>query len=216
MKYPIFYSCDIAKYNGYEFRLDKTTGYYLSTKKIGERRKRLHCYVWETETENEIPSGYAIHHKDHNKNNNEIDNLQIVTSSEHAKIHGQALTEEQKIARKNNIIQNVIPKSVEWHKSEDGREWHKEHYEQMKDKWYKKDKFVCEFCGKEYIATVTGKNRFCSNNCKSNYRRINGLDNEIRKCECCGKGFFTNKYSKAKCCSRECASIIRKSKKHTA
>ena len=160
MKYPIFYSCDIAKYNGYEFRLDKTTGYYLSTKKIGERRKRLHCYVWETETENEIPSGYAIHHKDHNKNNNEIDNLQIVTSSEHAKIHGQALTEEQKIARKNNIIQNVIPKSVEWHKSEDGREWHKEHYEQMKDKWYKKTSLCASFAVKNILQPLQEKTGF--------------------------------------------------------
>lgn len=216
MKYPIFYSCDIAKYNGYEFRLDKTTGYYLSTKKIGERRKRLHCYVWETETENEIPSGYAIHHKDHNKNNNEIDNLQIVTSSEHAKIHGQALTEEQKIARKNNIIKNVVPKSVEWHKSKDGKEWHKEHYEQMKDKWYEKAEFVCVCCGKKYIATITGKNKFCSNGCKSKYRRMSGADNETRKCECCGKEFATNKYSKAKFCSRKCAVYIRTGAKRTA
>lgn len=35
----------------------------------------------------EIPRGYCIHHIDHNPYNNDIDNLQLMTLSEHTKLH---------------------------------------------------------------------------------------------------------------------------------
>lgn len=38
---------DLAIINEYKFRRDKKTGYYLSTRLIGKKRKRLHIYVWE-------------------------------------------------------------------------------------------------------------------------------------------------------------------------
>ena len=34
-----------------------------------------------------IPKGYDIHHKDENKYNNDISNLQCITRSEHTKLH---------------------------------------------------------------------------------------------------------------------------------
>ena len=43
--------------------------------------------VWE-ETNNELmPDGYILHHKDMNRQNDGIENLQLVTPSEHARIH---------------------------------------------------------------------------------------------------------------------------------
>ena len=41
MKYQIVYLGDTAKYKEYIFRLDKVTGYYLSTKKIGTKKKKI-------------------------------------------------------------------------------------------------------------------------------------------------------------------------------
>jgi hypothetical protein len=35
----------------------------------------------------EIPSGWCVHHKDENKINNEISNLELLTLSDHTKLH---------------------------------------------------------------------------------------------------------------------------------
>ena len=52
-------------------------------------RLMLHNYNWE-KINGKIPKGYEIHHIDFNKINNKIENLQLVTPSEHTKIHAKA------------------------------------------------------------------------------------------------------------------------------
>lgn len=198
---------DVAIFDNLSFRKDKRTGYFLNAK----THKRLHVYVWEY-FNGSIPNGYHIHHKDFNKNNNELENLELLSASEHSKLHSNSWSKERYERQAKILKEKAIPKATEWHKSEDGREWHKEHYEQMKDKWYKKDDFVCLNCGKIFTAVVSGQNKFCSNKCKSAYRRKSGVDNEKRKCEVCGAEFTTNKYSKAKTCSRSCRNFLRWSK----
>lgn len=98
---------------------------------------------------------------------------------------------------------NVRPKAIEWHKSAEGREWHKKQYEVSlgKIKYEAKPKtLICLNCGKEYITTTFGDTKFCSNNCKSAYRRKLGKDNETRKCNKCNKEYLVNKYSYRKYC----------------
>ena len=46
----------------------------------------VHRYIWE-QLNGKIPDGYHIHHKDENKLNNSIDNLECISASEHAKLH---------------------------------------------------------------------------------------------------------------------------------
>ena len=43
----IEYHDDIAEIDGISFRKDKKSGYYLSSKAIQGKRKRLHIYIWE-------------------------------------------------------------------------------------------------------------------------------------------------------------------------
>lgn len=38
---------------------------------------------------NPIPNGFEINHKDHNKNNNCLDNLEIITHSENCKLRSR-------------------------------------------------------------------------------------------------------------------------------
>lgn len=76
--------------------------------------KPLHHLVWEKHYGKKVPKGYQIHHKDKNKTNNDINNLQLISASEHTKLHmskenhphyGKELTFEHKIAiskSKNN------------------------------------------------------------------------------------------------------------------
>lgn len=70
-------------FDGKKWTVSKTTGYYRLT---NERKKHisLHCYVWE-KYNGKIPKGFDIHHKDLDKTNNSIENLEIITHSEHAK-----------------------------------------------------------------------------------------------------------------------------------
>jgi hypothetical protein len=54
------------------------------------RNKRLvfeHVMVWEKHHGHPVPDGMQIHHKDFNKTNNHIDNLQLVTPLEHKRLH---------------------------------------------------------------------------------------------------------------------------------
>lgn len=205
---------EYASFDGHMFKRDNKTGYFLSAKEINGRRKRLHIYIWEYYN-GDVPKGYHVHHIDHDKNNNEIDNLMLITAKEHASLHGNSWSEERRDKQLKILREKAIPEAVKWHKSEESTEWHKKHYEATKEKLHEKSEFVCDNCGKKFVAEVTGKNRFCSNKCKSMYRRKSGVDNETRKCICCGKEFTTNKYSKARTCSRKCAYSLRGNKKNT-
>ena len=199
-----------AIFNGNRFTKDKRTGYYLSTAKMGNSRQRLHVAVWEYHN-CPAPHGYHVHHVDGNKDNNDISNLKLITASEHLKLHGRELTEEQREQRRINVVKNAVPKASEWHKTEEASRMHRE---MAKKQWENKkpQKYVCDYCGKEYESLNNyGEegNRFCSNACKSAWRRKSGIDNEIRVCEVCGREFSVNKYRKTSICSRHCAMVKR-------
>lgn len=166
-------------------------------------RKYIHQYIWEKSNGN-IPSGYEIHHKDFDTENNKIENLQLLKKEEHLKIHSKNISCDRKNFLIKNLNEKARPKAIEWHKSFEGREWHKKNYENVKDKFLIKNKFICSNCGKEFESTQINS-KFCSNKCKSSFRRKSGVDNEERYCLKCGEKFSVNKYSKIKYCSRSCS-----------
>lgn len=180
--------------------------YYCSTK-----RKYLHRYLWEKE-HGKIPEGYEIHHKDHNSANNALENLELISAEEHRILHSKTLTDERRKFMRDNMNEKARPKAIEWHKSEKGIEWHKKHYEKMKDRLHAKCKFKCECCGIEFEKPNTGVNRFCSNKCKSKWRRDNGLDNIKKKCAYCENEYESNKYAKTIYCSKKCSVRSRNTK----
>lgn len=194
----IKYENGYAYVDGYKFKKDKRKGYYLSSVNIGKKRKYLHIYIWE-KYNGRIPKGYEIHHIDHNKENNEINNLKMLLKSEHRKLHSKELTKEQKEKKIKNFNEKVRPKAIEWHKSDKAKEFHKNQYKNSLGK-LKLEKMICLNCNKEYYSINHNNNKFCSNNCKSAYRRKIGVDNVGRKCVRCGKEFKVNKYSSRKQC----------------
>lgn len=183
-----------------KFTKDKKTGYYLSSKKINGKRIRLHRYIYE-KFKGKIPKGYEVHHIDQNKENNDINNLELLLKKEHQKIHSMTLTAEERERRKNNLEQKARPEAIKWHKSKDGKIWHKEQYKKTLGN-RQKEKFICIECQKEFEAYNTGKNSFCSNKCKTRYRKKSGVDNVERKCQRCGNVFIINKYSQKKYCGK--------------
>lgn len=194
------------EYNGLIYTRDEKTGYYLNS----TTRKRLHRAVWENE-KGEIPVGYEIHHIDKDKATTDVKKLVCLSVEEHRKIHAEEARndEERKKNSLENLEKNARPAAIAWHKSEEGRKWHKEQYQKTKEKLHKRKKQKCDHCGKEYKAVNNGASRFCSNACKSAYRRATGKDLIERKCEYCGETFKTNKYKKTKTCGRVCANKLR-------
>lgn len=199
----------IAYYNGERFTRDDNTGYYLSSRRVPEmgRRVRLHKYVWFMER-GEIPKECQIHHIDENKTHNDIDNLECLTRHDHLSYHSSHRPKE--MMKKFHAA--GIEAAKDWHKSPEGRAWHKEHYKQFEGRLHMERSFVCAYCGKEFKNT-TAHSRFCCNNCKSAWRRKAGLDDIEKICPVCGKTFMTNKYTPKKTCGAECGRIIKKARK---
>jgi hypothetical protein len=73
-----------AKFNDIEFVLYNK--YYINQK----IKKRLHNYEYEYYY-GKITKGYVVHHIDFNPENNNISNLQLLTNSEHNKIHSKGI-----------------------------------------------------------------------------------------------------------------------------
>lgn len=68
-------------FNGKKYTLRKSIGYYgLSN----EKRTLIHRDIWEFYN-GKIPKGFDIHHKDRDKSNNKIENLELINHAEHSK-----------------------------------------------------------------------------------------------------------------------------------
>ena len=198
----------IAYYNGYRFTRDDKTGYYLSSIKIGTRRKRLHIYVYECERGRAVPAGYQIHHIDGDKSHNEISNLACIPLHNHLSYHSRTYVEKHR-EEVNKQMESIRPMTKAWHRSPAGHEWHKQHYEKMKKSLYTERDFVCAYCGKPFKSTKADS-KYCCNAHKTAYRNKLGLDNVDRVCVVCGKTFSVNKYKKTKTCSKECYSTLQR------
>ena len=169
-------SSTVQKFNGESF--------YYCGNYFQHKGKRLHRTVWEFHN-GEIPKGYHIHHKDADRKNNQIENLELVTAKNHLSGH---MKEPERVAKSKELIYNAIEAAREWHGTEDGAKWHSKH---AKEYWEKAplNTYVCTYCGKEYQSRVVRYkgNFFCCNNHKAAYRRER-LRNESKECDIRGEG----------------------------
>lgn len=192
--------------DGLRFVRDDKRGYYRNDR----LRKYLHRYLYEAEY-GELPSNVHVHHIDHDKHNNCITNLMAMPIEEHMSYHGNNMSEEQLRFARENMEEKARPAAIKWHKSDAGRAWHLEHYEKSKDAFHRLKPQKCRHCGAHYEAIRAG---YCSNACKSAYRRVKGLDNITLVCPICGETYETNKYQQSETCSRGCANRLRYQRKH--
>lgn len=167
--------------------------YYFCGRYFQRNGRRLHVEVWTVANGRTPRPGFDIHHLDENRSNNADWNLE-------EKLKGRHIGEHH-LGKPKIISQNAIAASRIWHKSEDGKKWHRDHYSNCKDSLHGKKSFECRQCGKLFNATRAG---FCSQTCKSAYRRDHRLDDEFRPCVICSAGFWTNRYGKTGTCSAIC------------
>ncbi len=200
--YIIFSMTIHQEHFGRKFYQDKKTGYWIST---DYPKIRAHRWVWIS-THGIIPNGYHIHHKNEDKSDNSIKNLELIEGSRHMSHHMQD-PERIKFASEN--CNRIRPLTKAWHASEEGKAWHSLHA--IKCNFGKGDliKYTCQCCKKEYESVKRSRAFFCSNACKSKCRRDNGIDDIEKECSICMMKFMTSKYQNNTYCSRACSSKSR-------
>ena len=133
-------------------------------KPTGKHRK-----VWEQTHNKKIPKGYAVHHIDMDTSNNHPDNLELVHRSKHQSDHNkERLKDPDKMKELLENLKKAQKKATEWHKSDDGRLWHKEHYKNSLANANKYE-YVCIQCDNKYFSTRLKVTRFCHHRCSQNY-----------------------------------------------
>lgn len=176
-------------FNGKSLRVKK--GYMYCGHKV------VHREIWKS-VHGPIPPGHHIHHKDGNKLNNSIENLECISQSEHMSLHAKERREQlSKCMSKNN------EKLHAWHRSTEGKkslsEKSKKEFQAREFKTY-----TCVQCNKEFQSNHTTDVKFCSDNCVMKARRLSKVDDETRKCIICSADFIINKYWKTVTCSWDC------------
>ena len=166
-------------------------GYHYCGKKL------LHRMIWEHH-KGPIPKAHIIHHKDGDKLNNSIDNLECMSQAEHSRLH--RLEESEVLSRR---MSSSSEKIHVWHRSIEGR---KLLAEKAKKQFENRATFscICAECGKDFLSKHTVPTKFCSKNCMSLQRRKSGKDNEERHCIICLNPFIINKYQLTKTCCKSC------------
>lgn len=170
--------------------------------------KSLHQEIWQ-DAYGPIPAGHEIHHRDGNPINNALENLECLTPEAHAKHHAENISEGRMEELRKGMDRARIAASA-WHRSEEGRAWHRTIATMPWENAEYRD-YNCQQCGKGYQSRETQKDhsRFCSNACKSAWRRGAGIDNETRICGHCNQEFICNKYAIKAFCSIGCKTRAR-------
>jgi len=135
-----------------------TAGYYLSNKPY----KYMHRDVWE-HSNGEIPEKHHIHHKDGDKGNNSIDNLECVCGKKHISSHAK---------KRTGHLEKITIAAKEYQRSDIGR---KSQSERSKRAWENRKKYIksCLVCNTDYETFWPTKAKFCGERCKTiNRKRI--------------------------------------------
>lgn len=182
----------------------KPTGYLVAAPKhslYGERY--LHRAVW-VHHNGPIPDGGHVHHRDHNKQNNDPANLELLTAAEHMSHHNKDRMQRDPESVLRGI-RAAIKAAPAWHRSEAGIEWHRQHGKNVFGNPAREQR-ICTWCGKQYEGTAgRSKKGFCSMSCQGAARVASGVDDVDKTCAYCGGTFRRNKYNKATTCSPTCA-----------
>jgi HNH endonuclease len=180
--------------------------YYLCGNYYQRAGLRLHRAVWEYFNGRPVPDGHHVHHRDGNKANNHPDNLELLTAAEHISHHCDPEAASERWHAGHG--ERMLGLAAEWHGTEAGKEWHRQHYLKMRDKLHeKKFTHACRTCGAEFCSNKPD-GMYCSRNCLATGRRRSGVDDVDRECAICGTVFRVNRYARKQTCGRQCGTVL--------
>ncbi|GBR73957.1 endonuclease HNH [Candidatus Termititenax aidoneus] len=198
----------IVNYNGLKW-LKMPSGYYFVMVKNFGGEKNLHRYVW-VKNFGKIPQGFFVHHKDKNKDNNKIDNLELLSANEHAQKHSYR-HDKKRYLKQIEHLNKIRPKKVyKWSQepNPEKRAMHATAHKLGMSLAIPVER-ICKNCGTKFLAKPFGKHVFCSNKCKSAFRRKSKSDVVLRVCVICNKKFYINKFTVTTTCCRSHANVLR-------
>lgn len=192
-------------YNGIIYRKHPHQKYFYSSQSVKKTNKlfsrSLHRQMW-FDLYGKIAVGFHIHHIDGNAFNNTIENFEAIQSSWHASYHSKEKVErDPKYFKKLAATGQEFAK--EWHASDEGRQWHKLNALNTGFGKMEYGSVNCANCNTNFVKK-SSRAKFCSNSCKSAYRRKNNPDKALFNCLSCEKEYLTLKYLPVKYCSKEC------------
>ena len=153
----------------------------------------------------EIPPKHEIHHRDLNSDNNIIENLQLLTKSEHQQLHTPKGFQAVEFKEPRSRI--CLACGKEFQTTNVRRRYCSEECYKIKCRKY--ETRVCAYCGKEFDVRADLKNKCCSSGCARKLFR--NSHPETRICPICGKSFeVSSQYVKNKTCSVECGHKLQK------
>ena len=137
----------------------------------------LHRDVWRY-FKGEIPAGHHVHHINNDPADNDLSNLECIPSKDHFMLHSEERSVRAKGPEQLVHLANIRPLTVEWHKSEEGRAWHKENAKsslvkaRLAPRFSQKSDLVrnCHHCGQEFT-TRNVRKIICSVSCESKRKR---------------------------------------------
>lgn len=191
-------------FNGVKYILGQNDFYFR-----GPNGRRLHTVIYEHYYGIRSSRKSHVHHKDGNKHNNMPENLELKPAGSHIGEHMREWIKEdpsyfQWLAKQGQAA------AAAWSKTPEGRAFRQRHAKEVLLSYMpvlmrKIDK-ICDQCSNPYQVPYlgSGSSRFCSNKCKSAYRRKMGFDDIDKVCSHCQKSYRCNKYSKQIFCSRVC------------
>ena len=186
-----------------------------------QTRLLLHRELWKAER-GPIPAGFHIHHRDGDIHNNRIENLELLSSSDHNRLHcrekldpykDRALAAAHEAARKNReerFRSRQLTCVVCGEKYRSGARSPAAYcsvicMDRLRSGAFRGDTRPCEQCGTLFQATRRVQ-RYCSKRCnqRASGNRASQLVERSLVCDRCGAGFASRR-SNARFCGRSCA-----------
>lgn len=138
---------------------------------------RLHRDVWKAAF-GDIPAGCHIHHRDGDAANNRLANLECLDAKQHLALERKSGSAHGE----SRISDKARAAAAEWHKSAEGREWHRRQAERSQSwtKWAREPR-KCLHCGVGFMGLVrkSGNSQvYCGSPCKVAAYRARGKQNE--------------------------------------